>query len=280
MSKKLIVVLVVILIMGLGIVAGVYLVQQQTGFREKAAPASTLGFSAGNLSPYVDDDVVVTATIDTGTNQVIASELYINFDATKLELTSVSQGTFLPNAQDIGPNIDNTAGSLSYTLYLMPGSTPQTGQGSLAVLNFKAKAAGNAQISYASNSIVGAVQEDGKNVLSSSTPLTLNIRTQGALSPTPTQASSPTPTVGGGIGGDGGASPTPTITPTPTKTPTPTPTSSSSTSSGSSSDTGSANDTNALTGVQQLPDSGLPAPTLIFTGVGILILIGALIIAI
>jgi hypothetical protein len=285
MKKTIFIVLTVLLMLG-GIGAGVYLVQRNAEYRERAAPASTLTLSSSTLTPKVGQEIIVTSGIDTGNNQVIATETYITYDKNLLDLTRVELGSFFVNPEEIGPTIDNDNGIVSYTQYLLPGSSPQTGQGALALMYFTALAPGTTTISYNQESIVGAVQEDGKNVLAGTTDVTLTISeenqqitpspTEGAGqptdTPTPTPTATPTGTDDGGIGGE-------SDTPTPTPTATPTQTSDSG-SSATNTPTSSSGSSNANpTSTQELLDTGVSIPTLMGIGLGILVLIGSVLVA-
>ena len=79
----------VLLIIAVGV--GVYLVGQSTEFREKAAPATTILLSPSLTSPRVGEEFSVTALINTAQNQVIAAELYLNFDAKEVFLVMRSK---------------------------------------------------------------------------------------------------------------------------------------------------------------------------------------------
>ena len=259
--KKFVIVLVIILVMLGGVGVGVYLVQQSTKLKSEAAPSTTLSFSASTLTPLVGDEIIVTSSVNTGENNIVGVEMYIDYDPAKLNLTRVTKGTFFITSQEIGPTIDNTLGSVSFTSLIPPQSSLGQGQGSVAILYFTAKASGSTTISYNSNSKVGAVQEGGVNVLIGTTPLTLTIQ-ESEAAPTNTPTLTPTPTESiDGIGGGGDE-----LTTTPTKTPTPT-------AAGSTTSTLTPTP-QELT--QKLPDSGISAPTIIGIVLGLLVILGSL----
>jgi len=272
--KKLALTVLIIIILLVGIGAGVYLVRRQTEFREKAAPSSSLSLIPSNGSPDVDDTFTVSANINTGANQVVATELHVTFDETKVEAVGATNGTFFTNPKTIGPSIDNNNGTLSYTIYMDPGATPRQGEGTVAVLTFKAKAAGNTTVALSSDTLVGAgsggdPNDLGANVLTGTTPAVLTIASDNE--PTATV----TPTVSG---------PTPTTvtsaTSTPTRTPTPTTVSSGTTSSPTNTLTPTPLRTTANpTIAPELPDSGFSLPTVLGIGVGGFVILGALLLA-
>lgn len=206
---------------------GLYLLRQQQILRSKAAPATTLNLSATNTTPTKDQTFVVNVDIDTGANTVIGTELYILFDRTKLRADSIQAGPFFPNPQVAGENLDNTAGQISYTIYIPTGATPRTGTGVVASITFTAIDTGSSAISFKQpETIVGGTNEGGRNVLISANQTSVTVQSVGGSSPTPTPspqpvgANTPTPTT---VAGGATNTPTPTgtgtgarLTPTPT----------------------------------------------------------------
>jgi hypothetical protein len=261
--KKFALTFLVLLLLVAGVGVGVYLLRRQTDFREKAAPSSTLTLSPNKSNPSVDESFTVSANINTGSNQVVAVEIHATFDETKVEAIGASNSTFFVNPKNIGPSIDNNNGTLTYTVYTDPGTTPRQGQGTVAVLTFKAKSAGNTTIALSSDTLVGSNSSSGTgdlgaNVLTGSTPAVLTIQgtTQATSTPTPT----PSPTTTGGSSA--------TNTPTPTTS--------------SSSGTGSTNTPTTratATPATELPDSGVSAPTVFGIGLGVFVLIGSILFA-
>lgn len=262
-----------------GVGVGVYLMQQSTEFREKAAPATTLSFNAQTLSPDVGQEFIVTSTINTAENQVVGVELYITFTPGVLELQEVTSGNFFNDEGGFNPSIDNEQGTLSYVIWTEPASVPSQGTGALATLRFKAMKSGSATIGYTESTLVGAIQEDGKNVLTGTTPITLNVAGLSATpSPTTTEepsvTASPSPTdVDGGIGGNSSTStPTSTLTPTDSDNGD---SGSDSTSTNTPTESGVSNPT----AVQELPDSGVAEIAITSVGIGIFVLFIGLILA-
>ncbi len=296
--KKLALTFLVILLLMAGIGAGVYLVRQNQNFREKASPSSSLTLEPSTTSPSVDDTFTVSSNIQSGTNQIIAVEMHLTFDETKVEAQGATPGSFLPGAKTIGPSIDNNNGTLTYTVYLDPGSQPVQGQGTVAVFTFKSKASGNTTIAFSSDTVVGSDDSTGdlgQNVLTGTNPAVLNIQdvqvtatptsSTATGTPTPTTRASatptttPTPTTSSGTGGTASTNtPTPTVTSSSTNTPSPTSSSSSAGNTNTPTPTNravAANPTSAPT----LPDSGVSIPTMLGAGLGILVVLGAVLLA-
>jgi cell division septation protein DedD len=281
---KIIMVALIVVVMLAGLGAGVYLVQQNQELVRKAAPATTLSFSLVGVTPKVGDNFVVASNIDTGDNQVIAVELHLNFDPTRVEFVQANPGPFFSDFQSVEPTADNSTGTVTYSLYLSPQTSPLQGQGIVATFTFRAKTAGSTTISYSPETIVGAVQEQGQNVLVSSTPLTVNIEPE--FIPASVREEIEEEEEEDGMGGQiaqvqSTATPTPTLVATATLTPTAaitttlTPTTAatatlSPTSASSPTATPSAFDTASL------PDSGFSLPTILLAGFGLIIVIFSL----
>lgn len=161
----------------IGILVSVAIVKESQTYRAGAAASTNLSFqTVTNARPKVGDKPNVRVMISSGTNQVVGTELRIKYDATKLRLDNAVPGSFFPNPTKIGPTINNSLGTLSYTLFLAPGATPISGSGILATLNFTAIAQGTATISFdRANTIVTAINQGGMNVVNSLGSITLNI---------------------------------------------------------------------------------------------------------
>jgi len=264
--KKFALTFLIILLLVAGIGAGVYLLRRQTVFREKAAPSSTLTLVPNKTTPSVDETFTVSANINTGSNQIVAVELHATFDETKVEAIGATNSTFFVSPKNIGPSIDNNNGTLTYTIYMDPGATPRQGEGTVADLTFKAKSAGNTTIALSSDTLVGAnsssgTEDLGANVLTGSTPAILTIQGSAQATATPTPTGAPT---------SGNATTTPTHTPTPT----------TSSAGNVSAATNTPTRVAAVpTTATELPDSGVSLPTVFGLGVGMLVIVGSVLLA-
>lgn len=191
MKTKIVISVGVLVLSIVGIIVAIVLVKQNQDLRKQASPATNLTLVATSSGPQVESQSSVNVNINTNGNQVVAAQLYISFDPQKLEMTSAIPGTFISLPNKVGPTIDNTTGKLSFALLVPPGSQPKSGQGTLMVLTFKAKAVGSALIRILPESLVGATGENAQNVLLGSSSLTLSIvEPAGTTAPT----SSPNPT--------------------------------------------------------------------------------------
>jgi len=207
--KKILLILGVIILLVATPLTVFYLGQQQD-LRSKAAPASRLYFSPETTSKAVGDEFSLSVMIDTGSNQVKIVRVYIQYDATKLQALSITNGSSFPLITSAG-TVD-TPGTASITVSVGQTTTPLTGSGTVAILRLKALvgSSGGTALTFTSNTFVQGINDDSVNVLSSSTPATVTI--SGASPVTTSAPTSAVPT----------ATPTPIPTTSLTATPTPT----------------------------------------------------------
>lgn len=220
--KKFVFILVGI-IMLLGIPATVFLSSRNQELRKKAAPATTLSLSPSLVTKEVGEEFTLEAMINTADNQVVATEIQLVFDPTKLEAISITNGIKFPLILVSGTIESGTA---SISVGAANTTTPITGSGTAALITFKALAATTTptSITFAPETFVGALGESATNVLINSIPAKITITSNvAAQTPTPTLSSQTTLT------------PTPTLALQTTRTATPTPTLVSSSPSASAS---------------------------------------------
>lgn len=196
--KKIVFIIVGIIIL-LAIPATVFLSMRTQELRKKAAPATSLTLSPSTVAKKVGEEFTLEAKINTAENQVVATEIDLIFDPTKLEAISITNGAKFPNILSSGAVGSGTA---SITVGAANTTSPITGTGTAAIIKFKALAATTAPISvkFAPETFVGALGESTTNVLVSSVPSTVTITNPAGT----TTQSTPSPT----------AIPTPTLIPT------------------------------------------------------------------
>ena len=164
-----------------------------------AAGATTLRVES--VTAPLNDNVAVNVRIDTGVNKVAGADIFIDFDKDKLEALSIDKGGFFSNPQILKSTIDNNTGKILYGVVSFDDE--KQGAGVLVILNFRAKAAGAANISFGTGTSVAAKDED--EGLKSTVAGTVTVTASGTTPvPTATQTPSPTPT---------------TVPPTPTSIP-------------------------------------------------------------
>lgn len=193
MKRFVIIVLSVITL--LAIPASVYIAMRGQELRKKAAPATTLTLTPTTVTKAVGEEFTLEARMDTAENQIVAVELNLTFDPTKLQADWIHNGTMFPNILTSG-SVGN--GTVSIALGATNTTTPITGTGTVATIKFKALAATTAPISvrFAQTTFVGALNEGSNNALTSSIPSTITI-TGGTTTviPTGTLTLTPTPTL-------------------------------------------------------------------------------------
>jgi hypothetical protein len=273
-KKKIIFSLIAVGVLIIGLIIGLILVRQRQQLKSKAAPATTLQLVGPTLSVEEGTNFIVNVNINTAENLVAGVEMAIKYDPTKLEAEEVSPGSFLTDADAVGPFINTALGTISYSLLTSPGSTPKQGSGTVASIEFSALAPGTTSVSFNRNdTLVVALKEGGLDVLTTATAATINVLAATSTEPTATPTTPP-----GGTGDDDDvddtsgslATATPTATSVPTHTPTPTPTSTT------NSDDSTAYSTPTPTTPADLPVTGFSWPIFMGIGVGLLLIIGSL----
>lgn len=176
----------------------VFVAMKNQELRKKAAPATTLSITPATLSKAVGDEFTLELKMNTGDNQIVAVDLKILYDPTKLEGVWIRNGSMFPNILSSGVVGSGTA---SIALGAPNTTTPITGSGTVATLRLKAIAATTAPITvrFGSDTFVGALNEGSTNALQSSAPGTITIGGGTQATPTPTSL-------------------TPTLTPSPRAT--------------------------------------------------------------
>ena len=158
-----------------GMVAGVILTRQRQVITKKGAPATQLSLITDN---YVknNQEFTLSVNIDTGGNQVVGTELYINYDPAFLEPLSASKGSLMQQADVIGPEFDSSTGEVFYTLIIKPNDTPITGTGTIAQITFKPIKTGSTSLSLNQDKTLAvAVGEGSINVITKYSPTVVNI---------------------------------------------------------------------------------------------------------
>jgi hypothetical protein len=230
-KKALIASFLVLILTGIGIVAGVLLVQQQQEIRRQAAPATTIYFDPSTTSVDIGEIVNLDILVDAGENYLATVLLEINYQSAVLDPVDLTFSSLLPETLRLVDTsqpgeITGSAGSGVPTVNPPISGTRQK----IASLSFEALTAASTGtvISFGANTSAYSATEDeavGSNLIVLKNPATIIVL--GSETPTLTPTPTPTPISQGGLGG--GAVPTSTPTPTPvpgaTSTPTPTPTS-------------------------------------------------------
>ena len=183
--------LISVLLILIAIPATVFIVGQQQELRKKAAPATILALTPATVNKKVGETFSLDITIDTGENQVVAAEIHIIFDPTKLEAQTITNSSLFPNILTSGV-VDR--GTASITVAAADAKKPAKGTGSVAVVRLKAveKTTEPVSVKLAPNTFVGGLGETATNVLVGTTPSSVTITGEG-VSPSPTVTLTPTP---------------------------------------------------------------------------------------
>lgn len=184
--KKVVFIVVAILIL-LAIPVTVFLVAQSQELRKRAAPATTLALTPTSVTKKVGDTFSLEVKIDTGENQVVATEITLTFDPEKLSAESITNGALFPNVLTSGTV---TSGSATIAVGAPSSSQPVKGTGTVAVVRFKALAITDTPVSvrFAQTTFVGSLGEGSNNVLVGTNPARVTItQNEGSqVTPTPT----------------------------------------------------------------------------------------------
>ncbi len=200
-----------ILLILIAIPVTVFLVAQQQELRKKAAPATTLSIVPSALTKKTGEVFSLDIAIDTGDNQVVAAELHVVFDPTKLEAQTITNSSLFPNILTAGVV---ERGSVAITVGAADVKKPVKGTGTVAVARFKTleKTETPTSIRLAPNTFVGGLGEGATNVLIGTIPATITITDVGTTSTTTIATSSATTVM------TKTPLPTPLITSSPTAT--------------------------------------------------------------
>ncbi len=272
-SKKFILV-VLIIILGLGALGGgIYLVKQRQEIREKAAPATRIYFNPATVSPKLGEDFVLDVMVNTGENSLAAISLEIIYDQNLLEAKTFTFNSAIlptilktPNLSQPG-KITADAGISADSSGI--GGTQKIGTATFTVKQINAqttKISFNQSLTRASTAIN---LDQGVNLITNYGQVQVNIATLPSPSPSPTPpplsptpeptwssptTTTPTPTAT--------KAPTPTLSPASTTTPTATPTLSQ-VGIGEEPTTTPSSATSTPTTEEELPVTGNIIPTII-----------------
>lgn len=248
MSRKIFLIIGLLLVLA-AIPLTVFLVFQKQLLTKKAAPATVLSLAPATITKNVGETFTVNINVDSGTNQIVSADIDLSFNPTVLEVSSITKGTFFPDAQEPTKIIDNNTGKIKYSLFSM---VEKQGAGAFASIVFKGKGGGLSALAFDPTTTIGGRNETealsravpGNYVITAaapptggSTPTSAVILTltptpagRGGLvatstptpTPTTTLRTTPTPTSASALGGGTLPTPTPTLPITLTLTPTPT----------------------------------------------------------
>jgi len=144
----------------------------------------TLTAQSSVASVAVNGQFTVTVQMDTKTYEVTAAELHLTFPSDKLQALSITAGSFLPNSLVAG-----SVGAGTAAITVGSGTDPKQGTGPVAVITFKALAAGAAQVDT-----MTPVTVTGTGAQASTSPTVASSPAQTTNSPAAAPSASRTPT--------------------------------------------------------------------------------------
>ena len=116
-------------------------------FFSACAPSGTGITIETSASPVnVNDTITVPVKVE-NISDLIAMEIHLSFDSSKLEVKQLKNGGFLKSDYIVQNTFDNTNGTLDYAVAQIGGS-PAGGSGTLLEVVFRVKDKGEASISF------------------------------------------------------------------------------------------------------------------------------------
>lgn len=105
--------------------------------------AATFNFSPTSTEVLPDSTFDVALDIDAGTEQVAGTDIYLTYDATYLEVQTITDGDYFPQVE----NVPST-GRLYVSGFVNTQGDYKTGSGTVATVTFKALQEGVTTITY------------------------------------------------------------------------------------------------------------------------------------
>lgn len=270
-AKKIIIALVAVIVLVGGFIAGLALIRQRQEIREEAAVPGgqaqvSIFPSSGNFD--VGDSFPASVYFNTANIPIsgIAVRLTYTFSGVDPEIAA-SDVQISPQLLTTGDwtcptkNVSAQSGSVNIEIAcanISAAGFATTADTLLATFNLTANrtpVTNPTTVRFDPSQSVISRKSDGQDILLVPTSTgTYTISGQAVATPTPIQVLTPTPTTG--------VTGTPTVTPKATPTP-----------------TVKATATPTATGAAQLPDAGVSYPTILGIGLGLLLIFGALVLA-
>jgi hypothetical protein len=152
-------------------------------FSVKAASAASLYLSPSSGSYQVDKTFSVSVFVSSSDQAMNAAGGAISFSADKLEIISLSKSGSIFSLWVQEPSFSNSVGTINFEGIVMnPGFTGAGGK--IITINFKAKAEGQATLTFSSGSVL-ANDGQGTNILSSLGSAKFDIISPVSAEPTP-----------------------------------------------------------------------------------------------
>lgn len=189
-NPKILGILTVILLMVVGVGAGVYLTQAPRQTVTKANLTTTdISFKPSEISVDALSSFTLDVFGNANNNQITSVKLTIKYDPTALDLLSIAPKEFLPKVL-IAPSI--ASGSATVSLGT-DGNSGISGSGILASLNFRAKdfPAGSTTINFDPGQTQVNILGQSQNVLGNLFPATIRINPASQKNAQPAASATP-----------------------------------------------------------------------------------------
>lgn len=178
--------------------------------------AASLQFDPTTVSTTTGQTFSLKVNMNAGTDQVLSTDIYINYDQTLLEAQKVDSGTFFPSVS----NTLTVPGKVYIAGMVEDPATSKTGSGTIATITFKAKKDGSIKLAFncgqGSSSDSHIIKNDFNSTdiiqCSVNGTSTITIGSGSGTSATNTPTPSPTPTTASSSSSSSVATPTPTPT--------------------------------------------------------------------
>jgi hypothetical protein len=156
---------------------------------EVTTEKTTLGFTPGEISGAVGETKSVDLIVNSGSEKLIGAEVTISYNPSQIEIISASLGTHLATKVQ-EPTVSEESGTIKFiSMAEYKGvETGVTGQGTLATIRLKIKAAG--ELSIHSNTQT-AIASQSTNSLGTTQKATIKIA-EAQASPTAEPSNNPT----------------------------------------------------------------------------------------
>ncbi len=177
-----------LVIVMVGLAAGIALLGGNQDLGSKAAPATTLGLTTSNATVGPGQIFTVKVDINTNANLVKAVDVGLRYDKSYLELIKIEKGAFASQAQELINSVNGAAGIASYSVIVPTNANPPylTGQGVLATATFKAlQKSDSTRVTFSQEDTTVGAQGESTDAVSLHTDLDVKIADV-AIIPTPT----------------------------------------------------------------------------------------------
>ena len=113
-----------------------------------AEAAAILYLSPSTTTASVGQTFSMAIILDTGGSETVGTDVKLNFDATRLEVVSLTNGVIYPTYPSGGKIYDNSAGTIRWSGSATDPANFFSGSGTFGTINFRAKVSGTASVTF------------------------------------------------------------------------------------------------------------------------------------